>query len=93
MQRGAADAQNGLDAYAVKDFAKVAHFLRQAADSGGCTNGLVFYELAEIYTRGRGVSQDRNLAIKYAQRAVELGSTNALPMLRRLKKTHGATAR
>ena len=88
-----ADVQNGLDAYAVKDFAKAAHFLRQAADSGTCTNGQVFYELAEIYFDGLSVEQDDELAIKYAQRAVELGSTNALPMLRRLEKMNGSSAR
>ena len=79
-----ADVQNGLDAYAVKDFAKAAHFLRQAADSGTCTNGQAFYELAEIYFDGLSVEQDDELAIKYAQRAVELGSTSAQHMLRRL---------
>ena len=91
--RTAADESLGLDAYAVKDFAKAAHFLRQAADSGSCTNGLVFYELAEIYFDGLSVEQDDELAIKYAQRAVDLGYTNALPMLRRLKKMNGSSAR
>ena len=84
-----ADESVGLDAYAVKDFAKAAHFLRQAADSGSCTNGLVFYELAEIYARGRGVVKDRDVAKKYAKRAVELGEANAASMLRRLGKMRG----
>ena len=81
-----ADERLGLELYQSKDFVRATYFLRRVADSGTCTNGLVFYELAEIYTRGRGVSQDRNIAFKYAQRAVDLGYTNALPMLRRLDK-------
>ena len=62
-----------------------AHFLQRAADTGSA-NGLVYYELAEIHARGRGIRQDRIQAISYAQRAFDLGYTNALPMLRRLKK-------
>ena len=46
----------------------------------------VYYELVEIHARGRGIRQDRIQAISYAQRAVDLGYTNALPMLRRLRK-------
>lgn len=81
-----ADERLGLELYQSKDFVRATYFLRRVADSGTCTNGLVFYELAEIYARGRGVSQDRNIAFKYAQRAVDLGYTNALPVLRRLDK-------
>lgn len=91
--RTAADERVGLDAYAVKDFVKAAHFLRQAAGSGTCTNGQVFYELAEIYFDGSSVGQSDGLGLRYAQRAVDLGCTNALPMLRRLKNMQGVTAR
>ena len=83
--RALATERLGLNAYAARDFVKAAHFLQRAADTGS-TNGLVYYELAEIHARGRGIRQDRTQAISYAQRAVDLGCTNALPMLRRLKK-------
>ena len=79
------DERIGLNAYAATNFVKAAHFLQRATDTGS-TNGLVYYELAEIHARGRGVRQDRIQAISYAQRAFDLGCTNALPMLRRLKK-------
>ena len=88
-----ADERLGLELYQSKDFVRATYFLRRVADSGTCTNGLVFYELAEIYFDGLSVEQDDELAIKYAQRAVELGSTNALPMLRRLEKMNGSSAR
>ena len=90
--RALATERIGLTAYDARDFVKAAHFLQRAADTGS-TNGLVYYELAEIHARGRGIRQDRIQAISYAQRAVDLGCTNALPMLRRLKKLQGATAR
>ena len=82
----------GLRAYAATNYVKAAHFLQRAADTGSA-NGLVYYELAEIHARGRGIRQDRIQAISYAQRAFDLGFTNALPMLRRLKKLQGATTR
>lgn len=81
----------GLEAYAATNYVKAAHFLQRAADTGSA-NGLVYYELAEIHARGRGIRQDRIQAISYAQRAFDLGYTNALPMLRRLKKLQGTTA-
>ena len=52
----------------------------------GSANALVYYEPEEIHARGRGIRQDRIQAISYAQRAFDLGYTNALPMLRRLRK-------
>lgn len=120
-------ARLGLDAYEKKHYQEAAHFIREAIDTGHCTNAAAIYALAEIYLRGRettkdhqscrrlaeqaarlgntqakellknlnspslsvgpsSVRQDRAQAINYAQRAVELGATNALPMLRRLKK-------
>lgn len=82
----------GLRAYAATNYVKAAHFLQRAADTGS-TNGLVYYELAEIHARGRGIRQDRIQAISYAQRAFDLGYTNALPMLRRLRKLQGTTGR
>ena len=88
-----ADESLGLELYQSKDIVRSRYFLRRAAESGTCTNGLVFYELADIYARGRGVRKDRIQAISYAQRAFDLGYTNALPMLRRLKMIEGATAR
>lgn len=90
--RALATERIGLNAYDARDFVKAAHFLQRAADTGSA-NGLVYYELAEIHARGRGIRQDRIQAISYAQRAVDLGYTNALPMLRRLKKIQRATGR
>lgn len=81
-----ADERLGLELYQSKDFVRATYFLRRVADSGTCTNGLVFYELAEIYFDGLSVEQNDELAIKYAQRAVELGAANAQYMLRRLDR-------
>ena len=77
----------GLRAYAATNYAKAAHFLQRAADSGSCTNGLVYYELATMYRKGRGSVQDKALSLKYAEKAVQCGYSKAQQLIDNINRT------
>ena len=84
------DERIGLGAYDATNFVKAAHFLKRAADSGSCTNGLVYYELATMYRKGRGSVQDKALSLKYAEKAVQCGYAKAQQLIDNINRTMDA---
>ena len=77
-------AQHGLDAYNNHQMDKAVFYLKQAADSGCCTNSHAIGTLAYIYFRGNGVRDNDKLCIKYATMAAKLGDGQANALLRKL---------
>ena len=75
-------ARLGLDAYEKKHYQEAAHFIREAIDTGHCTNAAAIYALAEIYLRGKEIKKDLEKSRKYAETAVHLGNPKAAELLK-----------
>ena len=63
---------------------KAVFYLKQAADSGCCTNAHAIGTLAYIYFRGKDANANDKLCIKYATMAAKLGDELANVLLRKL---------
>ena len=77
-------AQLGLDAYGKKRYQEAASFIREAIDTGHCTNAAAITALAEMYYTGRVISSDKVLCRQFAEQAARLGDTRAKELLKRL---------
>ena len=56
---------------------KAVFYLKQAADSGCCTNSHAIGTLAYIYFNGIGTGINTKLALRYAEQASKLGDENS----------------
>lgn len=80
-------AQHGLDAYNNHQMDKAVFYLKQAADSGCCTNAHAIGTLAYIYFWGNGVRDNDKLCIKYATMAAKLGDEQSKAILKKIGTT------
>ena len=74
-------AQHGLDAYNNHQMDKAVFYLKQAADSGCCTNAHAIGTLGDIYLRGVGVPANDKLGRHYIEEAAKLGDKDSKDIL------------
>ena len=78
-------AQHGLEAYRSRQMDKAVFYLKQAADSGCCTNARAIGTLGDIYLRGVGVPANDKLGRHYIEEAARLGDMDSKDILTALQ--------